>query len=77
MIKGTLIMALDFAARKGVVNETVSYRRNDVWYVVRRGPKHSNTFRVTEFDEAGEKQLLAWEQAKTPALSPTAKEASK
>lgn len=56
MIRGNLIIAIDFSPRKGVKHERYSYRKDGTWYVVSCGPKYSNTHKVKEYDEAG----LAW-----------------
>lgn len=62
MVKGTLVIALDFQTRKDTPHIQYSYRHEGTWYVVKSGSKYSNTFRVTECDEAGLKWLLSVEE---------------
>lgn len=62
MVKGVLKMALDFAKRNDVPCEVSSQRINGVWYVYRTGPKYARTYRVTEYDDAGEKWLRQIEE---------------
>lgn len=62
MIRSVLITAMDFAASKIRKYETYTYRRGNTWFIVRSGPKYSNTFRVTEFDEHGKAELESREK---------------
>lgn len=63
MIRGTLLLAMDFTRNKNAPTERYSYRRGTVWYYVNAGPRHSNTYRVTGFDEAGLADLVRWERS--------------
>lgn len=62
MVNGQLIQALDWRKKKGEAHGRYSYRRGEVWYVVHHGPGFSNTFRVTDHDDAGLASLLKIER---------------
>lgn len=53
MVKATLYMAMDFAKRKDVTREVVSYCDHGQWRVIVRGPGYCNVYHVTEYDDAG------------------------
>lgn len=61
-IEATLVMAMDFRARKGVRHEVYSYQQDGIWYVVKCGPKYSNTYRVTQYDVEGLAKLKSIER---------------
>jgi hypothetical protein len=61
VVKGELVMAMDFASRKGVKHEKYSYRINGAWYVCNTGPRYTNAYRVTEVDDSGFRYLLSIE----------------
>lgn len=58
MVKGDLVTALDWRKKTGDPCGQYSYRTGNVWSVVQYGPGFSNTFLVTEHDDAG----LQWLQ---------------
>lgn len=64
MVKGELVMALDFAPRPGdSAHGQESYRDGaGQWYVMSYGPCYTNTHRVTKTDAAGDRWLLAHER---------------
>lgn len=49
--------------REYPVPEKYSFRDGDKWFVVSRGPKYINQYRVTKFDDAGERWLKQNERA--------------
>ena len=61
MIRTQMVACLDYAKPRKkdppVQHEQFSYRRDGVWFIANTGPGYCNTYRVTEFDEAGEKLL--------------------
>lgn len=63
MVKGRLIMALDFARRKGDTDHKIeTYKKGGQWYICKTGPTYSNSYEVTEFDEEGLNWLESHEQ---------------
>lgn len=65
MIKGNLVMALDFGREKNapeVHGVETHLHEGGKWSVVKWGPTYSNTYEVTEFDGAG----LKWLEAHQP-----------
>lgn len=68
MVKGQLIMAMDFQRRKGVEHGTVTWRKGDQWYVGQYGPTYENTHKVTEFDAEGLQWLEKHEDKPKSAL---------
>lgn len=70
VIKGQLILALDFEANKKKPAKPTKYTYrllpNETWYFVSSGPTYSNTYKITEFDEEGERKLFAMEEAVDP-----------
>ena len=65
-------MALDFARNRKAKGEhgMATWRNDGKWYVGRFGPGYSNTHEVTEFNEAGERWLLAHERKEPGNANP-------
>lgn len=53
MVKGNLVTALDWSKKKTDPRGQYSYRVNQTWFVVEYGPGFSNSYLVTDHDDAG------------------------
>lgn len=76
MVKGKLVMALDFGREKNglaaqssaALHGARSHKSEDgKWTVVKFGPTYSNSYQITDFDEAG----LKWLQDHLPKEAAT------
>lgn len=64
MVDADLMTVLDQPWPKGGKNGRYSCRDGEVWYVVQYGPGFCNTFRVTDYDNAGLRWLkrIEWKE---------------
>lgn len=76
MIKGKLVMALDFGREKtghaahspAAAHGAESRCVDGKWRVIKFGPTYSNTYEITEFDDVGLKWLEAHLPKETAAV---------
>jgi hypothetical protein len=62
VIKARLTMAADFKKDKKTPHTVETRFVDGTWYIYKCGPGYSNTYKVTEFDDAGLELLRQHQQ---------------